>query len=393
MSIFEKLNNYCLFILVFSVTFENWDPFQLGGSISVTYMASVIYIISWLPRLKKSFRIISVRQYLIPLILFTIIGVISTALNSSYAESIEGAYNERVITLIILMTLMVSHFYEDSTLVDKALNAYVVSISLLYFLFLIGIGSDFKGGRLLLFGENPNSIGVKVVIAFLICVSRLITEKFDWKKLLLYSVAIISCLNLIILSGSRGALVSVFISLALLVLFMRINILKKMIFFLIGISFSVLFMTMIMKSNPVFKERILRTIESGDTGRSDLWQSSLLIIEDNLFFGVGLAGALPEMLRYTGRLIDPHNVFLYVLMTTGVFGLLFYLIFILRLSKNLYQKFRQNGEVVYMVMLAVVVFNMGKTGGAISKIFFWFFFAVLIGSTFKNLGSRHSDTT
>ncbi|PKA96795.1 O-antigen ligase [Flavobacteriaceae bacterium MAR_2009_75] len=390
MQFLQKINKYCFFLLVFSVTFENWDPFNLSGIVSVTYMASILYILSWLPLLKSQFRLSSFKQYLIPLTLFTIIGIFSTALNSGYAESYQDSYDLRVITLIILMFLIVNHFYNDKTLVYEALNIYVISIILLYILALSGVGTEFKNGRLLLFGENPNSIGVKAVVAFLVVVSRLINDKLSLKKILLNSLFVFSTLNLIILTGSRGALLSVFLGLAVLILFMKITIWKKILLTIGGIGFSILFLGIVMKTNPAFERRIMNTIETGDTGRNDLWESSLIIIEDNLFLGVGLAGALPEMMKYTGRLIDPHNVFLYVLMTTGLFGFLFYLIFILKLWKNLHQSFKRNGRVVFLVMLAVVLFNMGKTGGAIGKIFFWFFFAILIGSTFDKNEVKNS---
>ncbi|WP_209399697.1 O-antigen ligase [Pseudozobellia sp. WGM2] len=353
-------------------------------------MASILYILSWLPLLKSQFRLSSFKQYLIPLTLFTIIGIFSTALNSGYAESYQDSYDLRVITLIILMFLIVNHFYNDKSLVYEALNIYVISIILLYILALSGVGTEFKNGRLLLFGENPNSIGVKAVVAFLVVVSRLINDKLSLKKILLNGLYIFSTLNLIILTGSRGALLSVFLGLAILILFMKITIWKKILLTIGGIGFSILFLGIVMKTNPAFERRIMNTIETGDTGRNDLWESSLIIIEDNLFLGVGLAGALPEMMKYTGRLIDPHNVFLYVLMTTGLFGFLFYLIFILKLWKNLHQSFKRNGRVVFLVMLAVVLFNMGKTGGAIGKIFFWFFFAILIGSTFDKNEVKNS---
>lgn len=392
MQFLKKLNNYCLFILVFSVTFENWDPFKLVGVVSITYMASILYIMSWLPLLKTEFHIQPFKQYLVPLALLTVVGIFSTALNSGYAESLHDAYNQRVLMLIILMVLIANHLYNDNTLIDKVLSIYVASIIVMYFLVLLGAGANLVNGRLKLFGENPNSIGVKVVIAFLIVVARLIDNKFNWKKIALNVFFCVATLNLIILTGSRGALVSVFLGLAVLVLYMKINIWKKMALGMVGLGFSLFLLNFIMSTNAAFSERILNTIETGDTGRGQLWSTAWKIIENNLFMGVGLSGALPEMFRYSGRLMYPHNVFLYVLMTTGVIGFLFYMMFIFRLAKNLYKNFKVRQQVIFLVMLAVVLFNMAKSGGAINKIFFWFFFALLIGSTFVQNSSVNKDS-
>ena len=169
---------------------------------------------------------------------------------------------------------------------------------------------------------------------------------------------------------------------AVLVLYMKISIWKKLLSLLAGIAFSVLFFNYIMQSNEAFKNRIVRTIETGDTGRNELWAASFEIIADNPLLGVGHAGALPVMYKYSGRHMDPHNTFLYVLMITGIIGFIFFMTFIFRLGKNLYKKFKVSGHVLFLVIFIVILFNMSKAGGGIGSIFFWFFFSILIGATF-----------
>lgn len=380
----NNINKYCLFILVFSVTFENWDPFKLIGTISVTYMASIFYIITWIPLLKIKFRLLPLKEYVVPLVLFIIMGVLSTALNSGYAQGFEDLYNERMVLLVILMFLIANHFYNDYLLVSIVLKIYVASILLMYVLYLLGIGVEFENGRLVLFGENPNSVGVKAVIAFLIVLSEVL-NKYSFKRLVIGVFILLPLLNLVILSASRGALLSVFLGVAVLVITLKINMVKKLMLGIIAVGFSIFFFNLVMRTNLVFRNRIMRTIESGDTGRNQLWDSAFQIIGDNLFIGVGLPGALPVMFQYSGRRMDPHNVFLYVLMTTGIIGFIFFMLFLFRLGKNLFETFKYTKSALFMVVFIVLLFNMFKAGGGINNIFFWFFFAILIGATFYKL--------
>ncbi|MRH99165.1 hypothetical protein GH721_01350 [Kriegella sp. EG-1] len=379
----EKVNKISLYVLVFTVTFENWNPFNLGGIISITYMGSILYILTWLPLLKSNFHLKPLKKYIIPLLLLTLAGILSTAINNIYAETIQNTYNQRFLTLVILMILIANQLYNDPKLISKVLSVYIASIILLYPLVLLGVGTEFVGGRLKLFGENPNGLGVKVVLAFLIITARLINNKFTLKKFILNIVFALIMLNLIMMTGSRGALASVFLGIACLIFYMKTSIWRKATFAIGGIVFSVFLFNYIMSVNPDFSNRIERTIDKGDTGREELWSTAWLIIQDNPVFGVGIAGAVPEMFHYTGRMMYPHNVFLYILMTTGIIGLIFFLMFILALARNLYKNFKINNEIVYLVMYVIVLFNMAKSGGAIGKIFFWFFFAILIGSTFS----------
>lgn len=379
----ENINKYTLLLLVFSVTFENWDPFKLVGTISITYMTSGLYILTWLPLLRKNFSFTPLKEYVFPLLFFALAGIVSTALHSNYAETLEDLYNERVLQLIILMFLIAAHLANDPKLIILVLNTYVLSILTMYLLYNAGVGVDFEKGRLQLFGENPNLLGMKAVIALLIVLAQLINSKYSILRLVISVLVIVPLFSLIIFSASRGALASVFLGIGVMVFTMNISLGKKIILGVIGTIGSFLLFEMVMQANPLFKSRILRTIETGDTGRNALWEAAIEIFQNNPIIGVGTPGLLPEMFRYSGRFIDPHNTFLYVLVTTGIIGFFFYCLFIWRLTKNLYRKYLTSREVVYIVIYLVVLFNMSKAGGGIGKILFWFFFAILIASTFN----------
>ncbi|RKR07172.1 O-antigen ligase [Maribacter vaceletii] len=378
----KKINNIFLYILVFSTTFEYWDPFHMASTISIAYISTILYFFSSIPFLKTNINLLKLKRFIWPLILFVIAGVISTSFNPKYVSGISDLINLRVVQLIILMVLIAGHVSSNKKVLKNVLWVYVFSILTISILNpIFGIGDIHKHGRLFIFGENPNLTGMKSCIAFLIVTANLVNQKFKLSKII-YSVLIgLPILNLLILSGSRGGLLSLVVGLFIMAILVKVNIIKKGMFFIVGFCFSIYLFNYIISNDQDFSKRITLSINKGDTaGRGHLWVSAYQIIEDNFIFGVGTPGLLPEMRKYSGTAIEPHNVFLYVLVTTGIMGFVFFMTFILRLISSLFKEFKQTKNALNMVIFMVIIMNMSKSGGSIGIIFVWIFFALLIGS-------------
>lgn len=378
MKFLHRLNNYCLYLLVFSITFENWDPFKLVGSYSVTYLTSILYIGTWIPMIRFNYDSDILKKYVIPLLLFILVGFISTAFNSIQLLEFKQAYNYRVLLLVVLMMLMAGHISSDKTLIKSVLDIYVASILLVFVLVSFGIGDSYEKGRLMLFGENPNLLGMKAVIAFLIIAARALNEKFSVKRLMIALVLGIPMISLALLTASRGAFLSIFLGFAVLIFFQRMPIFKKLFMTFVGSIFSVFFFLYVMENNQELQRRLMLSVEQGDIGRNDLWLGAIELISNNLIIGVGFTGVLPAMYQYSGHFNDPHNIFFYVLISSGIIGFVFFMIFLWRIILNQYRTYRITGQTVYLLLFLIMMINMAKAGGAIGKILFWFLFSVLI---------------
>lgn len=377
-----RLNRYCLFLLVFAVTFESWDVFGFGGTQSIAYFAGILYIVSCIPLLKNNFSFSHQKKYLVPLFIFVVIGILSTAIHSIHAPDIIDIFKTRFFQLIILMAFVANQIYNDKKLLWSILNVYVACVFAMFILYTLDIGAGFEKGRLTIFGENPNSIGMKAVLAFLIVLSDLLESKFSKFKFIFKVLLLLSFINLIILSASRGALVSVFLGILVFVYFLKISPLKKIFLAIFSGIISIFLFSYVMQTSELFSRRLSATIESGDIGRNELWATGLQIIEDNLFIGVGLYAEVQMMYQYSGREMGIHNTFLWALMTTGLIGFSFFLLFIYRLGNNLFKTYKATRMVLFLVIYVIVLSNWAKSGGGINKMIFWFFFAILIGSTF-----------
>ena len=386
----NTINDYCLYLLVFSVTFESWDPFQLVGTYSVTYFTTIFYLATWVPLITKNFHFLPLKKFVIPLLLFIVVGFICSAINSEYVTKMKFAYNYRALLLIVLMTFIAAHLYCKPKTLSIVLNSYITSMLLVFLLVSLGNGVTYENGRLLLFGENPNVMGAKAALAFLITISKLINN-FSIKRFIIIIAICIPFISLTAISGSRGAFISMFLGLAVLLFFRKTGVLNKWALIVFGVLASGMLITYLLESNPIMAERFLKTVETGDIGRNTLWDAAFNIIKDNIIIGAGFEGVKPRMYAYSGAYMNPHNIFLYVFIASGLPGIILFIIFLTRLTKLLFRHYKKFGDSLNLVIFVIVIFNMSKQGGSIGKILFWFFFAVLIGSTAQIMSRKEPE--
>jgi O-antigen ligase len=376
----NNLNDYCLVLLVFSVTFEKWDPFQLVGTVSVTFLATILYFATWVPLIGTNFQFAPFKKFVIPLLFLILTGFICSAISSEYVRSLKYAFHYRTLLLIFLMTFIAAHIYCKPKMLPIVLNSYIASMILVYVLVSLGEGVTIHNDRLLLFGENPNVMGAKASLAFLISISPLI-NKFSIKRLIITIAICIPFIGLVATSGSRGAFLSMFLGLAVLLFFRKTSVLNKWALIIFAVFASGMLIIYLLETNPNLAARFTDTVEKGDTGRNVLWEGAFNAIENNIIIGAGFDGVIPTMRQYTGISLNPHNIFLYVYIATGLPGIILFITFLVRLVRILLLQFKASGESLNLVLFVIVVFNMSKQGGSIGKILFWFFFAVLIGSS------------
>lgn len=377
-----KINRFCLYLLVFAACFEYWDPFGFAKTISIAKIGTIPYFISSLPFLKDYLRFSFLSRYLVPLLIFILAGIFATTINDQYADSVFDIINDRLVQLVLLMVLIAAHIYLDNKVLSGLLKVYVAGMFVMSILFILGIGEQYKGGRLLLFGENANQTGMKCALSLIIIIYEITRKNIKLRIRIFNLIIIIPILNLLISSGSRGALLSLIIGVFLFIMFGKISVVRKIGLGLVALLFSASILVFIYNNDRDFRIRIERSIEKGDTaGRTELWEAAYRIIEDNVIFGVGNPGMMPAMRLYSGINQQPHNLFLELWLTSGIIGLIFFMIFLLRVSKTLMIRIKQDGNVLYFSLFVVVLLNVVKSGGGAGLIFAWIFFGIIIGST------------
>lgn len=383
----KKINDFCLYLLVLSVVFEFWNPFDLKGVLSITMVVFFIYIISTLPFLNKRLSFFYLGPYIKPILLFLLIEAISSFLNITYIEELNDLFTTRILKFLFLLLILVNHLISNPTILLYVLKIYTFGIFLLSVLFLFGIGVDidFTEGesRLIIFGENPNNIGIKAVIGALILLSFILEQKFNIIYKIFMGLMLVPIFPLISATASRGAVFTFFIGAAVMILLLKKNFKVKFLIIILASIVGVLLFNYFL-SNEIFYTRFMQFVDEGKTGRNDIWEIAFGFFVDNPFLGVGRSGFKPMMKETFGGAMGAHNAFLEILATTGLIGFIVFMIFYFRLLILAHNNFKRTKTVLIFLLFSAITLHIFKAGGAISSLFVWFVFAILIGSTRMN---------
>src|SRR5690606_28342033 len=253
------LSNFSLLLFVFGVNFEYWDPFGLQGIFSVTKITAIIYILTWIPQFRRiSLGYKPLLYFCTPIFVYLFIEFVSSAINIRYADDFFDTFNFKVLQLIVLLILVVNHINNNPRMLNWIIYSYIANVVLLSILSLSGTGVELgaagEGGRLSLFGENPNMVGMKASFAVLI---------------ILHIIFSLLCATV-----SRGALLPVFIGLSILVLLQKITIVQKGFFLALGLLFSFAAFNYVLTQDENFAMRLYVVLVEGDTGRNSLWEGA-----------------------------------------------------------------------------------------------------------------------
>lgn len=207
---------------------------------------------------------------------------------------------------------------------------------------------------------NPNFFGslIVTVLAIVTCNFLIDKEKLNYKKILLLILLFIALIN----SESTGPILTYIIFLIFLFVFLHMKkykVLKRILVLCIILIISYLTLIAINNNFVIDKDgnkisknetsisSIKATIGSGGNGRLKIWENSLSIVKDNPIIGVGfdnfvLAYSNPKVenklnlvltdsstkkeVEYYYVVDNAHNVYLHTAVSTGLFGLIPYLL-------------------------------------------------------------------
>lgn len=217
------------------------------------------------------------------------------------------------------------------------LATVIININVFYNLYLQGHWRPST-----MFG-NPNKLGGFLILILPFVISSIFyMERYISK----FFVIFLSCITLVslLISGSRGALVGLFISffiLFILIFIKKINS-RQIIKFVIISIFCCFLITYI-----VYQYFPYMIIRGYDMERVYLWQAAIQMFKDNMILGVGAGNfnynyvnSYMNPMATNTHLTSPHNIFLHYLSQRGLLvGVPFIILFIYQLHvllKNLF---------------------------------------------------------
>ncbi len=353
-----RLQNALLYTFFFSLNFEVWDPFSTGGNFSVAKLTGLLYALSLVPKLKYILYFpLILKTYAKLLISFYLLIVVMSFINLNHYSS--DFLQMSLIQNVTLFFILFNHERLCPGIIEKSFVSFWIGSLILASCFYLGIGIETNiEGRVTLFGDNENIIGIRMVVSALFIAHILIQVKKKLPKLiyLILTLSFIPLITLTLNTGSRLSFISLFFGISLIfIMYKKRELLSKGLILGIGILASTSIFDLAMRSN-VLGTRLSRTIQEGNlAGREEIWYSILPLLKENWIFGVGRTGYIEYITELFGRIKSPHNVIIEVLAYSGVIGLLLFLGVLKKSFASAYKYYKSYNEVAPFVFFVPIL--------------------------------------
>jgi len=292
-------------------------------------------------------------------------------------------FNFTLLQNIILLWLFINDVIKKPEIIKTLMFSYILGVILLGVLLTLGIGVNidpfYQSNRVTFFGANSNSIGNWCATAVVFILGIHVTNikiKSLYKLIFLSAVPLL--ISVMLSTGSRGALLSLAISLLILFSGFRSKLYVKAIYFIVGV-FAFNYIIEMIDNSIVMSKRFALLMEKGDEDRLNIWGNAIQIIYDNPIFGLGYTGYENEMNLRFGYFLDTHNIFLYFLVSGGIIALFIYFYFLKNIFLNIWLNNIKNTILFPLSLFAVYIFTVFKSGGIINDKSTWLLLGFIYG--------------
>lgn len=331
----------------------------------------------------------SIRRFYNPLSFFSFTFVILLLIGNLYTSAPQYGLFKTFIFISILLPFMLIKYF-----VFSFKPFLYFSSVLLLFLFMIKFGnpiSIFNNSDLFfrLHSEENNPIIISRGLSLGVIISVFVYNKTD--NLIVKSVKLIIILLLSIfigLSGSKGPVISLIISLLFYVIYKvkkgKISY-KKL--FLLTTPTIILIIYVLSKFTFITDNRIFDTVSGQGSVDSRIGPQIFLIndfMDNNIFNTIFGSGTGSFGYAYTGRDFSeyPHNIFLEILYENGLLGLMIFIGIICVLFYNFFND-RIEESKIYLFIISIFFLVNAQFSGDISTNVLFFIFAYLSTSNSK----------
>ncbi len=367
-----KLKSYItykdLYILLLSLYFMCLPL----GAMSLGALGSALRYIAVLP---IGVALIGSRKFYVnsPFLMYALFVFFSffTVLWSINIDDSKSAIISQVMLLGLLASGTMFHYSEKDIFKLKKALAWSSRLSAVV---LIAFGILVEG-RLMLSGiilENPNYFCTYLIFGIIFALERILI-KGSFKLKILPMCELIAFLTIILLTGSRGGLLSTAAGIFAFLLFSGKKGQKRILLKLLICILIILAVILLIEQLPEeLKSRfsVENVEESGGSGRTTIWKNAInSFIDANVFykiFGHGM-GTIGSTFRFYGYpVVDSHNAFVGNLLLTGLMGLLLYILAILTFIKK---SLSFDSKFAFGVMFAIFVFTFGASATTLKPYF------------------------
>lgn len=365
---------FILFIIFFPLAEIGRMQFSNGVSFSVNDILLLSLITVWFFNKLKNHEINKSKRYHLkkPILLFSAVCILSLLLNA------QGLGLERFFISFLYLLRFVLYFFIYFIVIDlnhkiKKLIPYLLLISgslvvllgyVQYFFYpslrnLFYLGWDEHLYRMFSSFFDPNFVGAFFVLFFFLCLYQI--RQFHQNKMLVsfFITLIISIFTVvaIYITYSRSALIMFAVAIVL-----YLTLINKKRLIAISIFFMILFVFAAPKSFQTEGTNLFRTVST--EARLQSAKQGLTIFGKNPVLGVGFNAYRYALNRYEGLNTKywqtthsgagTDNSFIFVLATTGVFGLLAYLYLLYKIFQLGINNIKKNKYYAILLIVSVV---------------------------------------
>ena len=374
----NKLLLACLLIFSFFLAFGSYDPlFSPTGSYSVIIISVMLFIFIFFVMCWE----IILRKFSLSIFYLFLILYIFTFSSVAYGDANfdKDIFNYKFFVCILFFLALTEYLKINPKYIHYSLMMFsfgVIIFVLLLYTFLSN-GLELNNGRLLVFGENPNSTSSRFTIAFIYVVYLCFHNPFRW-NLSRFNLLflLLPVLFMVVQSGSRGSLLSLLACTGVIIYLSKAGLLYKASISLIIILLTPFFVDYLMENGNMYQRLMDSFVNGGTAGRDVIWNAAIDIIMENPLFGVGEAGYFDEVTAILGYPIDTHNILLYVAACGGISSLILFLLFYFELISIAYAKLKTKDVIPFALLLNITLIAL-KTGGVLTYLIMWYVFSLI----------------
>lgn len=301
----------------------------------------------------------------------------------------EPQFTSQIISRLLTLTQLLLLFWTsynvmcDERVVKGTLLTLIISCTIVAVLMFVGLGNSPYEDRDTALGWNPNALATMLSSGLVGIVGLAFGRRTRELKVLLLMAACSGVLAMqIVRTGSRGALIALIVALLAFPLKKTKSLSSKIQLVLIGVL-AIGFLAWTSYRSELVRERWEATFATGDTaGRDTIFAQAWNMFLEKPLLGWGPLSNVYELGSRVGLPFrDPHNLYLWVLTETGLFGAIpFFIGLWLCLRAAWKARDGLQGVLPLSMILCLLINNM--KGTSLSSKLFWIVLAYALAGAY-----------
>ena len=349
----QKIGAHCILSCIYFLLLPTTIAVNSAGN-SILKLATIPIGLYFVVTMILSNRKLQINGVHLALLVYTFSAISALFLNAS-ADSVDYVTGYILNAALYICLSVIPYNKAELELME---NVQIVLLVILNALTLFSNGTQADRTTLMIMGQtsDPNYFVGFFIFPLVIALKQFVVGKHRFLYLLLIGTTLYS----VFLSGSRGGFLAVAVTIAGFAFLYPSNLTKRIVFLVGGMAFLLVVWTVlkpILPENIVERMSIEAVVESGGTGRADIWLSMIREIVDQpekILLGRGINAMHRIFVLGVWSDVVAHNQVIQITYNQGIVGALSFL-FLTGISFFRCVKRRKTVSIAILGMMALSV--------------------------------------